>query len=418
MSGPVPSATSPTGGLARLSSPERAALYCHQLGLPGLVWLDSAVADPSARSLVAACPREIVSGEPGDWEHFDGKLRAFQKIYPGGAVVGWIEYEGKFQFGFYPRPLLFEHGSSRWLAPGGVPSWLDAYDEEGIQQPPWEKRLDFHSELRTSQYCRWVETAQAHIAAGDIYQVNLAHRMSAPWPVDGNALSLYLALRRVSPAPQAAFLSLDETRTVLCSSPEEFLTFSGRRVCTRPIKGTRPRGSSPAEDAAIARELLESTKERAELLMITDLLRNDLGQFCDYGSVRVRELFRVESFAQVLHLVSTVEGQLCAGITHVQALQMCLPGGSITGAPKRRAREIIAKLERSPRGLYTGSIGAFLGGGESKFNIAIRTLLIERGTAHFHVGSGIVADSEPQREWEETLHKASGILRAANSPST
>ncbi len=380
-----------------------------------MVWLDSATTGPASRSLVAACPAEVFGGEPGEWEHFESKMRAFQQTHPGGATIGWVEYDGRFKFGFFPEPLLFEHSRSHWLAPGGVPAWLEGCQSADHTLPGAKQPLVFYPDTTAQEYCRWVRAAQAHIAAGDIYQVNLAHRMSAAWPADGDKFALYLALRKASPAPQATFLALDNARTVLCSSPEEFLAISARRVSTRPIKGTRSRGGSPAADEAAARELVASAKERAELLMITDLLRNDLGQFCEYGSVRVRELFRVEHFAQVLHLVSTVEGQLRGGITHAAALRMCLPGGSITGAPKRRACEVIAALESGPRGLYTGSIGVFLGAGEeSRFNIAIRTLIIEQDTAHFHIGAGIVADSEPQREWEETLHKAAGILLATD----
>jgi anthranilate/para-aminobenzoate synthase component I len=203
-------------------------------------------------------------------------------------------------------------------------------------------------------------------------------------------------------------------RVIASSSPELFLQMDGREVVTRPIKGTRPRAGDPAADAAAARELGESAKERAELVMITDLERNDLGQVCDYGSVVVRELLKPERYAQVHHLVSTVAGRLRADIDHIEALRACFPGGSITGAPKKRAREIIAELEPARRGLYTGAIGCIRYDGRSAFNIAIRTAILEpHGRAHFHAGAGIVADSRPRQEWDETLWKAAGILRAA-----
>jgi anthranilate/para-aminobenzoate synthase component I len=200
---------------------------------------------------------------------------------------------------------------------------------------------------------------------------------------------------------------------VLSTSPECFLDLSGRAIRTRPIKGTRPRRAAADADERSAFDLLTSPKEVAELVMITDLERNDLGQVCDYGSVVVRELLSLERFEQVFHLVSTVEGRLRAEVDHVAALAACFPGGSITGAPKKRAREIIAELEGQPRGLYTGALGWFGFNGESRFNIAIRTVIIEEDRAHFHVGAGIVADSEPEREWQETLDKAAGILLAA-----
>jgi para-aminobenzoate synthetase component I len=200
---------------------------------------------------------------------------------------------------------------------------------------------------------------------------------------------------------------------VLSSSPESFLKMSGRAVCTRPIKGTRPRRADATADEKSAYDLITSPKEIAELIMITDLERNDLGQVCEFGSVTVPELLTIERHEQVFHLVSTVEGRLRPDVDHLAALRACFPGGSITGAPKRRAREIIAELEPEPRGLYTGAIGWIGFNGESQFNIAIRTVVIEDGCAHFHVGAGIVADSKPEREWQETLDKAAGILLAA-----
>jgi anthranilate/para-aminobenzoate synthase component I len=223
-------------------------------------------------------------------------------------------------------------------------------------------------------------------------------------------------LRRISPAPYAAYLDEGE-RVVLSSSPECFLRASGPWATTRPIKGTRPRFADAAMDERSACELLTSRKELAELVMITDLERNDLGRVCEYGSVRVRELFALERFEQVYHLVATVEGMLRRGLDHFDLLEALWPGGSISGAPKIRAMEIIEELEPVPRGLYTGAIG-FLGfNGESQFSIVIRTLIREAGRWHFHVGAGIVADSDPDAEWRETLQKAAGILQAAGAAS-
>ena len=188
---------------------------------------------------------------------------------------------------------------------------------------------------------------------------------------------------------------------------------SGCAIRTRPIKGTRPRRADPLADERSAFDLLTSAKEVAELVMITDLERNDLGIVCDFGSVTVPELLKLERHEQVFHLVSTVEGRLRAGVDHAAAFRACFPGGSITGAPKKRAREIIAELEPTPRGLYTGALGWFGFNGESQFSIGIRTVVVERGEAHFQVGSGIVADSSPEAEWQETLDKAAGILLAS-----
>ena len=190
---------------------------------------------------------------------------------------------------------------------------------------------------------------------------------------------------------------------------------SGRGITTRPIKGTRPRYTDSQLDEKSAYDLITSPKEVAELVMITDLERNDLGRLCDYGSVQVSELLCLERFAQVFHLVSTVGGVLRPDVDHLEALRLCSPGGSITGAPKKRAMEIIETLEPVPRGLYTGSIGYLGWNGESQFNIAIRTLIGDPNCWHFHVGAGIVADSDPAAEYEETLHKASGILMACEA---
>lgn len=375
--------------------PAELAARCRR---PGFVWLDSALPGPGAVSLLASDPVEIRRGNPCDWPGFERAQKAFGERCPGGVALGWVEYGGEFCFGFYEHPFVCAHGAARWPWDG----------------PPPPGPIRFEPSTTPAEFCARVQTAQQHIAAGDIYQVNLAHRFAARWPAGADPLALYLRLREQSPAPQAAFLSLGG-RTVLCASPEEFLRLEGRRARTRPIKGTRPRDPDPARDAANARELLASPKERAELLMITDLLRNDLGAVSEYGSVRATELFRLEAFANVFHLVSTVESTLRRDWSHAAVLRACLPGGSITGAPKRRAREIIAALEPAPRGLYTGSIGCFGPGNVSRFNIAIRTLIVEGGAAHFHVGSGIVADSAPAAEYEETLHKAAGILQAVNA---
>lgn len=223
--------------------------------------------------------------------------------------------------------------------------------------------------------------------------------------------SLYERLRDCSPAPMAAWMSLGG-RQVLCSSPETFLRISGRRIETRPIKGTRPRFSDPDLDRHSAYELQTSPKEIAELVMITDLLRNDLGQVCEFGSVEVASMLALEQFEQVHHLVSTVVGTLREDVGPVDALAACFPGGSITGAPKRRACEIIRELESVPRGLYCGAIGYFGFNGECQFNIAIRTAVHCDGTLRFHSGAGIVADSSPEAEFQETLHKAAGIRQA------
>jgi aminodeoxychorismate synthase component I len=268
--------------------------------------------------------------------------------------------------------------------------------------------------LSRAKFIAAVELAQRYIRAGDIYQVNLSQRLTTPCSFSG--WELFQRLSAVSPAPFSAFLDCGDFQ-IASSSPELFLRLSGPHIQTRPIKGTRPRDAGPTRDAQLAYELQTSTKELAELVMITDLLRNDLGKVCEYGSVQTPELARLERFAQVQHLVSTVEGRLRKDVTHLAALAACFPGGSITGAPKFRAMEIIDELEPLARGPYCGCHGYLGFNRESQLSITIRTAICKDGLAHFSVGAGIVADSNPEAEYDETLAKAAGFLAAINCRS-
>ena len=263
------------------------------------------------------------------------------------------------------------------------------------------------SNFTRANYQPAFDTVQDYLRAGDCYQVNLAQRYAAR--ASGDALQAYLELRRLSPAPYSAFLSLPQAQ-ILCASPECFLHVRGGKVETRPIKGTRPRMADPLRDARVAHELQHSGKDRAENLMIVDLLRNDLGKSCAHGSVQVPKLFELESYAQVHHLVSTVTGELADGQDALALLRNCFPGGSVTGAPKQRAMEIIEQLEPQRRGVYCGSI-AYIGfDGNMESNIAIRTLVYAEGEIRFWAGGGIVADSEVEAEYQETLDKAGAML--------
>jgi len=327
---------------------------------------------------------------------------------PGRIVAGAIEYEGDFCFGVYSKVLIFRHREGAWYASGNW--WRDLEQPQGLE-PALNGPLDFKARIEKETFCQRVVRAQQYIEAGDIYQVNLSHQLSAAWP-GGDPWAFYESLRHYSPAPFGAYLSQPERR-IMSSSPELFLRFSGRSIQTRPIKGTRPRRAELHADERSAFDLLTSPKEVSELVMITDLERNDLGQVCEWGSVEVSELLKLERHEQVFHLVSTVQGRLRQEVGQVSALRACFPGGSITGAPKKRAREIIEELEQQPRGLYTGALGWFGAGGESVFNILIRTVIQDSQSASFHVGAGIVADSSPEAEWQETWDKAAGILLAA-----
>jgi para-aminobenzoate synthetase component 1 len=260
-----------------------------------------------------------------------------------------------------------------------------------------------------------VSRIREYIAAGDVYQVNLSQRFHAPFV--GTPLALYRRLRARNPAPFGAYLEFGGAQ-VASISPERFLQLDAttRVAQARPIKGTRPRGTTAAKDAAMARELLESEKDRAENVMIVDLLRNDLGKVCRPGSVHVPTLFALESHPTVHHLVSTVTGALADGADAFDVLRAAFPGGSVTGAPKIRAMEIIAELERAPRGLYCGAIGYVSATGAMDFNIPIRTIVLRDGSATFHAGAGIVWDSEPAAEYDETLAKARTMIEALTSP--
>jgi para-aminobenzoate synthetase component 1 len=251
-----------------------------------------------------------------------------------------------------------------------------------------------------------VRRAQAYIRQGEIYQVNLARRWWIAGGRDGWGLYRELATR--SPAPYAAYLEAAEF-AIVSASPELFLRLDGPRILTRPIKGTRPRGRESGRDAALAAELWRSPKERAELTMITDLLRNDLGKVCEYGSIRVPELMRLERFAQVQHLVSTVEGRLRGDVSQVRAIESCFPGGSVTGAPKFRAMQLIDHLEPVGRGPYTGCLGYLGFNRRSQLSILIRAAVCTSEATWFHGGAGIVADSEPVAEGLEVLAKVQSL---------
>lgn len=303
-------------------------------------------------------------------------------------------------------------------APGNVSvtekrlAWLRERLHAGTcldKAPVTFERHPLRSNFTQDGYLQAIEQVQEYIAAGDIYQANLSQRFQTKWT--GQSAHLYERLRELNPAPFSAYLDTGEA-TLLSSSPERFLKLDAhnRYVETRPIKGTRPRGKTREEDLVLAKALSCSPKDRAELLMIVDLERNDLGRVCDIGSVHVPSLFRLESYATVHHLVSTVTGKLRQDCDWVDLLRATFPGGSITGAPKIRAMEIIEELEPTRRHIYTGAIGYLSFSGDLDLNIAIRTLLLKEQNVYFQLGGGIVADSEPILEYEETLHKGQALL--------
>jgi para-aminobenzoate synthetase component 1 len=270
------------------------------------------------------------------------------------------------------------------------------------------------STFSPADYLRAVERVKDHIRRGDIFQANLSQRWDVSLPPEDpqrRSVQLFEPLARGAGTPFGAWFGASD-HAVACASPERFLELRHGRVETRPIKGTRPRGADAAEDARLARELKESAKDRAENVMIVDVLRNDLGRVCHPGSVETKSLCELETFPHVFHLTSTVTGRLVPRFDAFDLLEACFPGGSITGAPKIRAMEILDRLEPVRRHLYTGSLGYLDWSGDADWNILIRTALVLEGAVHFAAGGGITADSDPEAEYAETLHKAEAVRAA------
>jgi len=381
-----------------------------------------------------------------------------------GGWIGYISYEAgarieniipsspagtslpRLRFALYDSAAVFDHRARRWHLVA-----VDWRHEGGLDRPGAKDRIErLHERLRSAmsagpppaircakegaptndpasacpcpsapvpdwapqEYIARVRAAKEYIAAGDIYEVNLTQRFVAQ--TETTPLRLYLNLRRTNPADYASLLAWDDC-AVVSSSPELFLNLHGRCVITRPIKGTRPRTGDGQLDPIRRRELADSEKDRAELNMIIDLLRNDIGRVCEVGSVRVESAGDLETHPTVFHRVATITGRLRADHGAVDLLRATCPGGSITGAPKIRAMQIIDELETVQRGVYCGSIGYLGLDGDMVMNIAIRTMVLDRGKVHIHAGGAIVADSDPQDEYDETLAKAAGMFHALQS---
>ncbi len=385
----------------------------------GTEWLDAdpfdVLADILARHRIDARPVEGLPFCGGAVGYFGYELGRHIERLPATGLDDLSVPD--MALAFYDRAVVFDHESQRAyrvrcaipgvadrprapLVPELDPASLP--DHEGFNRTPDEHRSA-------------VSAVREYIFAGDIFQANIAQRFAARCPAD--AWELYGHLREHNPAPFGAFLDFGGFQ-VLSSSPERFLRSDGSEVVTRPIKGTIGRSADPVEDAELAAQLLASEKDRAELAMIVDLMRNDLGRVCEYGSIGVSEPMVLESYATVHHLVSTVVGRLEPESAVVDLLRATFPGGSITGAPKIRAMEIIDELEPHVRGPYTGSVGYIGFDGTLDLNVAIRTLTRRDDWVAFHVGGGIVADSDPESEYRETLTKGRGIfdaLRAAGA---
>jgi para-aminobenzoate synthetase component 1 len=429
-----------------------------------LLFLDSAQQSALGRySYVTAAPTHFLSAQR-EFSMLRGRLEEYSltsipDLPPfQGGVAGLFGYDLCHQFerlpharlddfeipdlavGIYDWVLAFDHDSDQaWLISTGYPEreverqevrarvradqvkrWLDRrhvqpltwpFGSESLLSPqcPIDGLPRVTSNFDREVYLATVERAIDYIHAGDCFQVNIAQRLMTPSPA--SPLAVYDRLRRCNRAPFAGYFDLGDF-AILSASPERFLRVHDGAVETRPIKGTRPRGQTPEEDRRLAQELLASSKDRAENVMIVDLLRNDLGRVCEYGSIYVEALCRLESYQYVHHLVSEVRGRLRDGLGPTDLLRAAFPGGSVTGAPKIRAMEIIAELERTARGPYCGSLGYIGFDGSMDTNLLIRTMVYGKGWLHFSVGGGIVADSVPEKEYDETWHKAEGMLRA------
>ncbi|SCZ77681.1 aminodeoxychorismate synthase component I [Acidaminobacter hydrogenoformans] len=328
--------------------------------------------------------------------------------------------------GLYETAILVDHQlNEAWLAEldfrPGAEARMEAFEarireaeKSGLDlEPVWKTTSPtFESNFNKEDYLESIRKIKRYIRSGDLYQVNMTQRFTAE--MTDEPLMLYKKLRTINPAPFSAYMPFEEA-TIISSSPERFIQIRNGEIETRPIKGTRPRGKTPEEDAMESALLLASEKDRSELLMIVDLERNDLGKVAEVGTVKVPELFVIEEYPTVYHLVSTVTATLKAGLTPIDLLKASFPGGSITGAPKIRAMEIIDELEPTQRNLYTGSIGYIGFNGDTDLNIVIRTIVAKEGKAYFQVGGGIVWDSDEYAEYEETLHKARALMKALSS---
>lgn len=424
--------------------PDAAQYFAALADLPWAVWLDSA--GMARYDILTASPQRVLlldessAGKEDPFALVRSALGERAETIPdipfAGGALGYWSYDLARRM--YQLPAIAHDAEHMPDVALGIYDWALVLDHErkiaqlvshrrfagtelllpGILQrlqttpifPPETFRVlgKISSNFTPDTYAAAFAQVQGYLKAGDCYQINLAQRFSAA--ATGDALGAYLTLRRLSPAPYSAYLSQPQAQ-ILCASPECFLRVCGGRVETRPIKGTRPRSSDESRDSRLAAELHDHPKDRAENLMIVDLLRSDLGKVCRPGSVRVPKIFEVESFASVHHLVSTVEGILAEKYDALDALRSCFPGGSVTGAPKKRAMEIIEQLEPHRRGVYCGAIGYVGFDGNMDTNIAIRTLVYDGDEIRCWAGGGIVADSDAVAEYQETLDKADGMLK-------
>jgi para-aminobenzoate synthetase component I len=441
-------------GLAPGQAPSPFEALLALRGMPCRVLLESQ-GDRGRFSILSAAPRTLVTPDRGGGDPF----AALESVLPGlglpgtgagggaddpfpfaGGVVGYLGYEAGWALERLPEPASDDVGlPGTWF---GVYDWVLAWDHGGggcrlvgtvlpgedpgdllgrmkevagrLETPPDEPWASGRagaprSSLDREAYMAGVTRIRDYIRAGDLFQANLTRRITVDSTL--GAEELYRRLSEGSPAPYAAFIETCEGE-VVSASPEGFLSVRGREVETRPIKGTAPRGGTPGEDRELLEALRVSEKDRAENVMIVDLLRNDLSKVCEDGSVEVPSLLALETHPTVHHLVSTVRGRLRREVGPVDLLRAAFPGGSVTGAPKIRAMEVLRELEPVPRGVYTGALGILGFGGDMELSIPIRTATCREGRIHYGTGGGITLASDPGEEWRETEDKARAFLRA------
>lgn len=363
----------------------------------------------NAPALLFSEPVSELRREAAEWSGSWNALDGFLAQNAERKCVGFLGYDLRDDIEPVLRKVAdeFPWPSMQVAAFDRVEEW---WPDEVPEPPAVVSAEGLHAHTSRADYEARIEQVVERICAGDIFQANLTQPFTATF--DGDPRLLFWKLCHESPAPFAAYYETAAGESVLCSSPEEFLFVDGDFVRTRPIKGTRPRSTDPVEDRRLMEELLASEKDQAELAMIVDLLRNDLGKIAETGSVRVGEFPEHESFAHVHHTFATVTARMRPEVSLVDLLRATFPSGSITGAPKLRTMEIIEELELVRRGIYTGAIGWFGPGRAMHLNVAIRTMAFKDGRVRFNTGGGITADSVPALEYEETLHKAVGMVRA------
>ena len=426
-------------------NPAEAFLAMHSKD-PNAFWLDRSTNQDEPVSIIGSAGSVIRAGNEAfalAGQHLSAITKTIESPPEGEipfsfrpGLVGYLGYElgeeghegihPKAEFMIVDRAIVFDHSTKsmyfiglfetrdefvNWYRAALLRLTLISGELPSYKQKTKEPKL-VSMKLRHTQerYLELIQKAKQHIKSGDVFQLCLTNQIYIEH--DADALKTFLTLRESNPAPYGGYLKLGGVE-IVSSSPEQFLKVSANgKVSSKPIKGTRPRSSDSIEDAQIANELLNNEKERAENLMIVDLMRNDLGRVCDADSIVVEKLFDIESYATVHQLVSTITGTLRAGQSATSALAACFPAGSMTGAPKIRAMEILRELEAAPRDIYSGAFGYLGFDGSADFGMTIRTLVFEGNSASLGVGGGITIDSDPDSEFEETMLKSKALLRA------